>query len=124
MPDTFLLIAAVFALVVSDAALIFLGYVLYARRGEEGDKASKEDIHALQLSMATLLQRIARLESELRDLAQKPAEQTAGNPLYELAARLIQRGADADELISVCGLTRGEAELLLNLHGQGRKADS
>ena len=36
---------------------------------------------------------------------------------YEVAARLARGGATCDELVSGCGLSRHEAELLLRLHG-------
>lgn len=35
---------------------------------------------------------------------------------YAQASELIHRGADIDDLVENCGLTRGEAELLLMMH--------
>jgi hypothetical protein len=37
-----------------------------------------------------------------------------------MAARLARNGADADELVANCGITRHEAELLVRLHGANR----
>lgn len=34
---------------------------------------------------------------------------------------MVQRGANVTELVSRCGLTRGEAELIAMLHGGGRQ---
>ncbi len=41
---------------------------------------------------------------------------------YDIAARLARNGAPIEELISTCGLTRHEAELLSRLHGARREA--
>lgn len=63
--------------------------------------------------------RISRLESKTRQQADRqlrledktPALQNYGN-----AARLAHKGADMDELVDYCGLSRGEAELILFLN--------
>ena len=65
--------------------------------------------------------RISRLESKTRQQADRqlrledktPALQNYGN-----AARLANKGADMDELIDYCGLSRGEAELILFLNSE------
>jgi len=65
--------------------------------------------------------RISRLESKTRQQADRqlrledktPALQNYGN-----AARLANKGADMDELVDYCGLSRGEAELILFLNSE------
>ncbi len=65
--------------------------------------------------------RISRLESKARQQAERqfrlehkaPDLQSYGN-----AARLANKGADMDELVDHCGLSRGEAELILFLNSQ------
>jgi len=65
--------------------------------------------------------RISRLESKTRQQADRqlrledkaPDLQNYGN-----AARLANKGADMDELVDYCGLSRGEAELILFLNSQ------
>lgn len=65
--------------------------------------------------------RISRLESRTRQQADRqlrledktPALQNYGN-----AARLANKGADMEELVDYCGLSRGEAELILFLNSQ------
>ena len=47
-------------------------------------------------------------ELDLRDQADKPIQQ---------AIALAEKGASIDELMENCALSRGEAELLLRLHG-------
>jgi hypothetical protein len=50
-------------------------------------------------------------ELELRD---------QGDKSYSQAIKLIHRGANVDDIIAACGLNRGEAELIANLHGGQR----
>jgi len=65
--------------------------------------------------------RISRLESRTRQQADRqlrledkaPDLQNYGN-----AARLANKGADMEELVDYCGLSRGEAELILFLNSQ------
>jgi Protein of unknown function (DUF2802) len=48
----------------------------------------------------------------------------AGNAIpqrgYDMATRLAKNGADVEELVANCGITRHEAELLMRLHGTKR----
>lgn len=41
----------------------------------------------------------------------------SGDRPYMHAIRLVQRGAAVEDLVASCGLARGEAELILQLHG-------
>ena len=50
----------------------------------------------------------------------EPRTTVASSPAprgYEVAARLARSGATSEELVSSCGLSRHEAQLLLRLHG-------
>ena len=49
---------------------------------------------------------------ELRELESRP---------YGHATKLVKKGAGIEDLIGVCGLTRGEAELIVTLHGLQQK---
>lgn len=87
-----------------------------------------------------LLQRLGGLEEQLTSARQEiaglhelMAEDTsqrttpappaaAGSPSYQIAIRLARSGAPCEELMSGCGLTRQEAELVLRLHGRNPRA--
>jgi cell shape-determining protein MreC len=43
-----------------------------------------------------------------------------GDSSYTQAIKLIHRGASIDDIMSACGLNRGEAELIFSLHGNKR----
>ncbi|MEQ6342092.1 MAG: DUF2802 domain-containing protein [Gammaproteobacteria bacterium] len=79
----------------------------------------QDDLRALCAGAAGVGGNVERMEQQLRRLAERqdqvdlrdPAAQTYGH-----AIRLVQKGASVDELMSSCGLVRGEAELLMRLH--------
>lgn len=79
------------------------------------------DFNALCSGSVGVGKRISRLESKTRQHAERqfrlehkaPDLQNYGN-----AARLANKGADMDELVDHCGLSRGEAELILFLNNQ------
>ena len=65
--------------------------------------------------------RISRLESKTRQQAERQSSLEHREPdlqNYGNAARLANKGADMNELIDHCGLSRGEAELILFLNTQ------
>ncbi len=85
---------------------------------------------------AVVLQRLAELEarvdatnvtvSQLGERIRKPQQVASPAPVatpgYEIAIRLARSGATREELISGCGLSASEAELVLRLHApQSRK---
>lgn len=59
----------------------------------------------------------AAVMPEFRRLAQRveQAEKRARSPRYDEAARLLRSGGADSRLTSACGLSRGEAELMLSL---------
>lgn len=80
----------------------------------------RRDLHNLGGKSAGLTERLVRMESRLSRLAeQSPAPTVAAAPTdhtYQVAVKLVNKGADVQELVSTCGLTRGEAELILRLY--------
>ncbi len=58
-------------------------------------------------------------EQQLRRLAERQDQtdfREPVSPTYNHAIKLVQKGVSIDELMAVCGLVRGEAELLMRLH--------
>lgn len=65
--------------------------------------------------------RQAGLEQQVSALVEQQEQlrlRDEGSGGYSHAIRLAQRGASADELVRDCGLNRGEAELVISLHGR------
>lgn len=81
----------------------------------------KNNFNALCSGSAGVTKRISRLESKTRQQAERQFRMEHKAPdlqSYGNAARLANKGADTDELIDHCGLSRGEAELILFLNTQ------
>ena len=59
-----------------------------------------------------LVTALGRLERQVGLIEPPPPERQS----YELAQRLAREGADVEQLISRCGLSRDEAKLVLQMH--------
>jgi hypothetical protein len=77
---------------------------------------ARSDITALATRTETLTERLE--DSEQRRTSGPPA---AAAPSYQIAIRLARSGAPREELMSSCGLSRQEAELVQRLHAGPRK---
>lgn len=60
-----------------------------------------------------LVASLGRLERQLSRLEQQPAQERQS---YEMAQQLARQGADVEQLVSRCGLSREEAKLVLQMH--------
>ncbi len=79
----------------------------------------QNDLRALCAGAAGVGGHVERMEQQLRRLAERQDQLDLRDPVsqsYGHAIRLVQKGANVDELMSECGLVRGEAELLMRLH--------
>lgn len=82
----------------------------------------ERDLRLSALTLKDTDSRVAALERHARTLkdAQHHLESRAGGAAnYGQAITLVQRGWRTEDLVSGCGLTRGEAELVYLLHGPG-----
>ena len=118
-------------LLVGRGAFIFAAFWIFAlaftrwRRAEERRmqhlcnemQRTFAEIRSLHETMAVMSARLdslnERSEAEPR-LA--PAAAVGAQRGYDLAARLAKNGAGVEELVTSCGITRHEAELLTRLH--------
>ena len=77
---------------------------------------ARAEISAIARSTEALAE---RLEDSEQRRTSAPAAGTA--PSYQIAIRLAKSGAPREEIMSSCGLSRQEAELVQRLHGAPRK---
>ena len=120
-----LLAGLVAALVLALAALF---------RSLRETRALRRDIRLLQADVLTLRGAVSalaqeevdaglrreRIEQRLRGLHTRQDRlelQGRSDKPYAQAIQLVRRGAGLDEIMRACGLNRGEAELILSLHG-------
>jgi hypothetical protein len=132
MDDQYLYSLAIFALLVSDILLVCMGALFYRLRSR-APAASKpeqmlatsiemrDEINAMSVSLAALDVRLVRIDTHIGRLSEQHEQQRAATKdssrkTFEVATKLALRGAEVDELVSLCGLTRGEAELIRTVH--------
>ena len=92
---------------------------------EDQSVRQRDDFAAMCKASVGAGDHLVRLEQQVRRLTERQDQiemRTAGDRPYTQAIQMVQHGADVDELISNCGLTRGEAELIAMLHGGVAKA--
>jgi len=83
------------------------------------------DINGLCSGSVGIGKRLNRLEKKIKsqELRQNKLENSEPNlQVYGQAMALVHKGAKVDEVVSYCGLSRGEAELLMFVNNEGRKS--
>jgi uncharacterized protein YlxW (UPF0749 family) len=85
------------------------------RQGRRGEKADGETARseALAHEVAELRKHVSRLQSEVDKLQAAPVPSVSP---YNLAIQMARQGASASEVASGCGISRGEAELIVALY--------
>lgn len=80
-----------------------------------------KDIAGLCSAAVSVDSRLSKNKVQLTEIEEKVTdfEQHGGQSVqpYHLAIQKVRNGADAEELIEQCGLSREEAVLLIRLHG-------
>lgn len=119
-------------LIAGRAVLLVVAFWVFAlafsrwRRSDERSNASlHEQLERTFAEVRSLHETVsvmgARLEamSERTETDPRPAPAVAAGSHrgYDMATRLARNGSSVDELISNCGVTRHEAELMVRLHG-------
>lgn len=125
---------AIIALLFSNALFIMLGFMIARLRSpiaEQGSPSETPSLHqeikSVSLSLAALSERLVKLEiqiGQLRDQAGQHAlplnRGDAEQKSFKVATKLALQGASADEIVELCGLTRGEADLICMLHSSNQ----
>ncbi len=112
-----LLIGAVLVLAVYIAEMLLLmrsakprGWRIWQRGAEA--HAKNREVQSLELEFTQLQERVDRLQKEIEQLK---AQQAASTP-YTHAIQMAQQGLNVSEVSARCGISRGEAELIVALH--------
>ena len=119
------------ALLVSVVALLMVTVALISatrqrRRQAEMMESLRSDLRALCTAAVTVGQRVNRLERGVTEVSKRQeelgirqdqmAQWEPEEHSFQHAIKLANRGASVDELIEVCGLPQGEAELIAMMH--------
>lgn len=112
------------------ALALALASLALALRSLKALRQSQEELGSLKADMRALVsaaigvgERVHRIEKSLKEVShrQEQIDQTdPGAQAYQQAIKMAQKGASAEELIEICGLTRGEADLIAMLHRMER----
>lgn len=108
---------------VLQIALALGGYRASRAAGANGlvPDAVRNNLQAMTADIGALHARLHQIEQQLASLEPRaPRAEPPVNQAYDVAVHLARKGVGVDELMSTCGLSRGEAELLERLyHGAG-----
>jgi hypothetical protein len=124
MPEVWMLTAAIS--LVALVSLLSLGMTILVQSRKlselrEGIRALGADFNALCSGAAGVDRRISRLERQGLDLGHRQEtlenQRQVGDMPYGEAIQLVQKGASAERLVEELGLSQGEAELVMLLHG-------
>ena len=113
-------------LIVSGLALVLSGFALYrARLMHAGFQLELEQIRAELLSTSTgsvgVGKRLLELEKKIQGSLHKQDEYQQGYTPYSRATEMLSAGSDVNEVISHCGISRAEAELMQLMHRQMKR---
>lgn len=79
----------------------------------------RSEIAEMRAGLMSIGKRLLACENFAKDLAQQQAAQKYDDPeakIYSRAVKMIELGADLEEIMRECEIPRAEAELLLSLH--------
>lgn len=122
------------ALIAGRAVFLVFCFVLAAIAFTRWRRAADRSTAQFTEQTIVVLERIGGLEAKLEALQASHAElaeklATAANsssgstaPSYQIAVRMARSGASREELVSSCGVTRQEADLLQRLHAPSNRA--
>jgi len=114
--ELLIVVIAVLAIYVAELLLLLRWFgASGTRRWRSGGKAGTESDATTELThqVGELRKQVARLQSEVERLQQAPAPQVSP---YNLAIQMARQGAGASDVASGCGISRGEAELIVALY--------
>ena len=79
----------------------------------------RNDVRALCAGAVGLGERVSRIDERSRRIHERQEQlemRDPGDRSYAQAIRMVQNGATVDEIIKVCEISRGEADLLMMMH--------
>lgn len=81
----------------------------------------RNEVSELRSGLLSIGKRVLEVEQQNQELAQQQATQKYDDPdakIYSRAVKMVELGADIEEVMRECELPRAEAELLFSLHKQ------
>lgn len=121
------LLAFANALILLATAAILRGESRHPARETDTSRGGDEALLArLSAQLGTIERRLDAIESLAREAGRLPEPlpvAAGGGARYGEALRLVDGGAQPGDLVSRCGLSRGEADLFVRLHGSRHRGE-
>lgn len=118
--ELLIVVTAVLAIYVAEMLLLLrankTGESRFHWRRSAPDKASQGRLEDLEIEVANLRQRIADLEAGMVRMETPSTPSAPMQTPYSQAIQLAREGLDANAVASSCGISRGEAELIVAMH--------
>ncbi|HKE96525.1 MAG TPA: DUF2802 domain-containing protein [Povalibacter sp.] len=116
-----LLLAARAILLVGALWIFALAFIRWRRADERGNEKLHAQLERAFVELRSLHETVSVMSARLDALSRESAIDSHLAPSgtqrgYDVATRLARNGANAEDLINNCGITRHEAELLVRLH--------
>jgi hypothetical protein len=130
-PLEVILIAGRAVLLIGALWVFALAFIRWRRNDERHSQLLQAHLERTFAEVRSLHETMSVMSARIEALSERAESDTRHAPSvgtgaphrgYDLATRLARNGADLEELVSSCGITRHEAELLLRLHGKGRES--
>lgn len=101
-------------LALAQSALLFHGWRQLRELQRRVAELAYDPAHACtDVPTSMLVTALGQLQRQLGRIEQQPPPTRQS---YELAQQLAREGADVEQLVSRCGLSRDEARLVLQMH--------
>lgn len=117
--ELLIIVAVVLAIYIAEMLLLLRTNRGFRRWKPEAD-AAQPKIDALESEIEQLREQILAIHQQLEDrpIPQPQYAQSASSPspLYSQAIQMAQQGLGVDEVAAGCGISRGEAELIVAMH--------
>ncbi len=121
-----LVAGAVLVLVVAALSLAIRHLARDNARREKALLTMQQDLRALCNAAVTVGDRVNRLELQMREVSTRQEQLgvrqdridsgSGDDRSYDQAIKMAKKGASVEDLVEVCGLARGEAELIAMMH--------
>ncbi|MDD5404330.1 MAG: DUF2802 domain-containing protein [Sulfuricella sp.] len=115
--ELLIVVAVVLAVYVAEM-LLLLRSRREGRRWKGDPAALQPRFEALESEIEQLREQLLHFREQLDQLKAASPQQAHASPSspYSQAIHLAQQGADASEVAANCGISRGEAELIVAMH--------
>ena len=119
------LIAARGLLLIGAFYVFALAFIRWRRADERNTAALHAQLERAFVEVRSLHETVMVMSARIDGLAERaetesrraPAGAVGAQRGYDIAMRLVKNGAGVEEVVTACGISRHEAELLVRLHG-------